>query len=165
MAKDLQGPCLLSVPRNEDWISGCGGGQLELRGGDGRGVGTWNVQTSSVDLVELPMMNSHSWKMSEKSLLNDSLSFLALAEVISSREKSNTSSERSLRICARAMQAGPSGRGVGLGWEAGPQGVLAVHTAMLFSQSDSLVLLAATMSEMNVGQACGHSWSGRAGAG
>lgn len=36
MAKDLQGPCLLSVPRNEDWISGCGGGQLELRGGDGR---------------------------------------------------------------------------------------------------------------------------------
>ena len=59
------------------------------------------------------MMNSHSWKMSEKSLLNDSLSFLALADVISSREKSKTSSERSLRICARAKQAGPSGRGVG----------------------------------------------------
>ena len=31
-------------------------------------------------------------------------------------------------------------------------------TAMLFSQSDSLVLLAATMSEMKDGQACGHSW-------
>ena len=34
---------------------------------------------------------------------------------------------------------------------------------MLFSQSDSLVLLAATMSEMNEGQACGHSWCGRGG--
>ena len=56
-----------------------------------------------------------------------------------------------------------TGRWVGVG--GGPQGVPAVHTAMLFSQSDSLVLLAATMSEMNVGQACGHSWSGRAGAG
>ena len=61
----------------------------------------WKVQTSSVALVELLMMNSQSWKISEKSLLNDSLSFLALAEVISSREKSKTSSERSLRICAR----------------------------------------------------------------
>ena len=78
------------------------------------GEGAWKVQTSSVDLVELLMMNSHSWKMSEKSLLNDSLSFLALADVISSREKSNTSSDRSLRICARAKQAGPSGRGVGV---------------------------------------------------
>ena len=48
------------------------------------------------------MMNSHSWKMSEKSLLNDSFSFLALADVISSREKSKTSSDRSFRICAPA---------------------------------------------------------------
>ena len=59
--------------------------------------------------------------MSEKSALNDSLSFFALALVISSREKSKTSSERSLRMI------------------------------MLFSHKVSFVLLAFTMSEMNDG--------------
>lgn len=36
MAEDLPGPCLLAVPRNEDWIAGCGGVQVEISGGDGR---------------------------------------------------------------------------------------------------------------------------------
>ncbi|WP_218219675.1 hypothetical protein [Nesterenkonia sp. Act20] len=33
MAKDDTGPCLLSVPRNEDWLAGCGGGQVQISGG------------------------------------------------------------------------------------------------------------------------------------
>ena len=61
--------------------------------------------------------------MSEKSALNDSLSFLALAEVISSREKSKTSSESNFKMI------------------------------MLFSQSVSLVFEALTMSDMKVGHA------------
>ena len=68
-----------------------------------------------------------TWKISEKSALKLSLSFFALALVISSREKSKTSSERSFKMI------------------------------MLFSHSVSFVFDALTMSEMNDGQLCGHS--------
>mmetsp|Transcript_21856 Transcript_21856/g.70587 ORF Transcript_21856/g.70587 Transcript_21856/m.70587 type:complete len:202 (+) Transcript_21856:3486-4091(+) len=87
----------------------------------------WKVQMSSDCLFELAIMYSHSWKMREKSALKDSFSFFAFIEVISSREKSNTSSESNLRM------------------------------AMLFSQRVSSALEALTISEMNDGQLCGHS--------
>ena len=61
--------------------------------------------------------------MSEKSALKDSFSFFAFAEVISSREKSKTSSDNNLRMI------------------------------MLFSHSVSFVFDALTISEMKLGRA------------
>jgi len=99
-----------------------------VEGGSGWG------RTSSDGFALFAMMYSHSWKMSEKSALNDSLSFFALTDVISSREKSNTSSDSSLSttmlfshnvslVCGaaragrsalrRAARRGTAGRGCG----------------------------------------------------
>ena len=48
------------------------------------------MHTSNDSFVEWAMIYSHNWKISEKSALEDSFSFLALIDVVSSREKSNT---------------------------------------------------------------------------
>ena len=88
----------------------------------------------------------HSWKISENSPHMVSLRCLAFACVIWPLEKSNTSSlqwkrevsEDNTKHCMVYLNS--------------------FKTIMLFWQSDSLVLLAPTISLINVGQLWGHSY-------
>ena len=86
-----------------------------------------NVALMSEVLWASSKISEHNLKISENSPHIWFFKFLTLAWVSCSAEKSNTSSDKSLRM------------------------------TMLFSHNDKFVFDDSTSSEMNVGQLCGHS--------